>query len=161
MSSACKRPVSRIEDVILGAFGNLQPSETLNHLVRYLSTWNGSECVLSSFLFDIKWIQRKCVTQQTIHGNELSSFSCARPLADTRLVKLIQYGAKLLIPILQARARLQHRAGIRNEPISFLVPRLTKLASIIGDARTLWGIWGTCFTPTFPKSSSVRIRYIS
>ena len=156
MSNSRKHPVSRIEDVILGAFGNLHPSETLNHLVRYLSTWNGSECVLSSFFFLISnWIQRKCVTQQIIYGNELSPFSCARPLADTRFVKLIQYGAKVLIPILQARARLQHRAGIRNEPTSSLVPRLTKLASIIGDARTLWGIWGTCLIPIFHKSSSM------
>jgi hypothetical protein len=45
MSTARRRLVSRIEDVTLGAFGNLQPSDTLNHLIRYLSTWNGSECV--------------------------------------------------------------------------------------------------------------------
>lgn len=35
--------VCRIEDLTLGAFGNLRPSETLNHLIRYLSTWSGSE----------------------------------------------------------------------------------------------------------------------
>ncbi|KAH9998938.1 hypothetical protein BJV77DRAFT_1058526 [Russula vinacea] len=69
VASGSFRVVIRIEDITLGAFGNLQPSETLNHLVRYLSTWSGSEC-------------------------------------------LIQYGAKVLIPILQARARLQHRAGM-------------------------------------------------
>jgi len=33
----------RIEDMTLGAFGYLRPSETLNHLIRYLSTWSGSE----------------------------------------------------------------------------------------------------------------------
>jgi hypothetical protein len=49
MSIARKRLVNRIEDITLGAFGNLQPSETLNHLVRYLSTWSGSECVSFSF----------------------------------------------------------------------------------------------------------------
>ncbi|KAF8486270.1 hypothetical protein DFH94DRAFT_177832 [Russula ochroleuca] len=102
MSIARKRLVNRIEDITLGAFGNLQPSETLNHLVRYLSTWSGSD----------------------------------------KLFMLIQYGAKVLIPILQARARLQHRAGLRNEPTSSLTPKLAKLAGIIGDARTLWGIWG-------------------
>jgi hypothetical protein len=48
MSNPRKRLVSRIEDVTLGAFGNLQPSETLNHLIRYLSTWSGSEYVFSS-----------------------------------------------------------------------------------------------------------------
>lgn len=55
---------------------------------------------------------------------------------------LIQYGAKVLIPILQARARLQHRAGLRNEPTSPITPKLAKLAGIIGDARILWGLWG-------------------
>jgi len=59
-----------------------------------------------------------------------------------RNLKLVQYGAKVLIPVLQARARLQHRAGLRDEPTSALIPKLAKLASIIGDARTLWGIWG-------------------
>ncbi|KAH9995646.1 hypothetical protein BJV74DRAFT_829184 [Russula compacta] len=102
MSNGRKHLVSRIEDVTLGAFGNLQASETLNHLVRYLSTWSGSD----------------------------------------KLFMLIQYGAKVLIPILQARARLHHRAGLRNGPTSALAPKLAKLASIIGDARTLWGIWG-------------------
>jgi hypothetical protein len=63
------------------------------------------------------------------------------------LVKLIQYGAKVLIPILQARARLQHRAGLRNEPTSSITPKLVKLAGIIGDARTLWGLWGTRSIP--------------
>jgi hypothetical protein len=49
MSTSRRRLVNRIEDATLGAFGNLQPSETLNHLIRYLSTWNGSECVYLSF----------------------------------------------------------------------------------------------------------------
>jgi hypothetical protein len=51
MSTTRRRLVNRIEDVTLGAFGNLQPSDTLNHLIRYLSTWNGSECVLFLFFF--------------------------------------------------------------------------------------------------------------
>jgi hypothetical protein len=48
MSNARKHLLTRIEDVTLGAFGNLRPSETLNHLIRYLSTWSGSECVFLS-----------------------------------------------------------------------------------------------------------------
>jgi hypothetical protein len=48
MSTARRRLVNRIEDVTLGAFGNLHPSDTLNHLIRYLSTWNGSEYVYFS-----------------------------------------------------------------------------------------------------------------
>lgn len=102
MPKARKQLVNRIENLTLGAFGGLQPSETLNHLVRYLSTWSGSD----------------------------------------KLFMIIQYGAKVLVSILQARARLQHRAGLRATPTSALTPKLAKLASIIGDARTLWGLWG-------------------
>lgn len=72
-------------------------------------------------------------------------FSCS--ITERCLIKLIQYGAKVLIPILQARARLQHRAGLRNEPTSSITPKLAKLAGMIGDARTLWGIWGTRSIP--------------
>jgi len=45
MSNTRKHLVTQIEDVTLGAFGNLPPSKTLDHLVRYLSTWSGSEYV--------------------------------------------------------------------------------------------------------------------
>ncbi|KAH9041568.1 hypothetical protein EDB85DRAFT_2139670 [Lactarius pseudohatsudake] len=78
----------RIEDVTLGAFRNLRPSETLNHLIRYL---------------------------------------------ERKLFMLIQYGAKVLIPILEARARLQRRAGVRTQPTSSIAPKLAKLASTIGS----------------------------
>ncbi|KAH9963094.1 hypothetical protein BGW80DRAFT_1255484 [Lactifluus volemus] len=62
--------VDKLEDLTLGAFSNLRPSETLDHLIRYLSTWNGSD--------------------------------------------------KLFM---------------------LLCSQAAKLASIISDARTLWGIW--------------------
>ena len=79
-----------------------------------------------------------------------------RPI--NHLTKLIQYGAKLLVPILQARARLQYRAGVRSHPTSSIAPRLTKLASTISSARALWGLWGTCNLSTriiaYSKSSS-------
>ena len=82
----------------------------------------------------------------------------ATSVTERRLVvKLIQYGAKVLIPILQARARLQHRAGLRNEPISSITPKLAKIVSIIGDARTLWGIWGTrSFSKLFKLKTEVQ-----
>ncbi|KAH9015949.1 hypothetical protein EDB83DRAFT_2439408 [Lactarius deliciosus] len=55
----------------------------------------------------------------------------------------IQYGVQVLIPILlEARARLQHRAGVRSQPSSYIAPKLAKLASTIGSARSLWGLWG-------------------
>lgn len=34
---------SRLNDLVLGSFGLVPSSETLDHLVRYLSTWSGSE----------------------------------------------------------------------------------------------------------------------
>ncbi|KAH9048689.1 hypothetical protein EDB84DRAFT_160566 [Lactarius hengduanensis] len=56
---------------------------------------------------------------------------------------LIQYGAKVLIPILEARARLQQsRRACVVKPTSSIAPKLAKLASTIGSARSLWGLWG-------------------
>lgn len=37
---------SRLEDLTLGSFALVPTSETINHLVRYLSTWSGTEYVL-------------------------------------------------------------------------------------------------------------------
>ncbi len=37
--------LARLEDLTLGAFAFLPRSETLDHLVRFLSTWSGSESV--------------------------------------------------------------------------------------------------------------------
>ena len=36
-------PVAYLNDTVLGAFIHVPQSETINHLVRYLSTWGGSE----------------------------------------------------------------------------------------------------------------------
>ncbi|KAI9451501.1 hypothetical protein BJY52DRAFT_1205908 [Lactarius psammicola] len=62
----------------------------------------------------------------------LGAFGNLRPL--------IQYGARVLVPILQARAHLQHRAGVRSQPTSSIAPKLAKLASIISSALSLWGL---------------------
>jgi hypothetical protein len=35
--------VKALNDGVLGAFSRLKPSPTLDHLLRYLSTWSGSE----------------------------------------------------------------------------------------------------------------------
>ncbi|EIN10034.1 hypothetical protein PUNSTDRAFT_102011 [Punctularia strigosozonata HHB-11173 SS5] len=93
---------SNLSDSVLGCFAIVPPSETLDHLVRYLSTWSGSD----------------------------------------KLFMVIQYAVKLLVPLLEIRARFQHRVGLRKAPQSAHAPGLNKLASIIGDARTLWRIWG-------------------
>jgi len=69
MPNARKQLVNRIENLTLGAFGNLQPSETLNHLVRYLSTWSGSEYVSFPFFLSVMNGNRtKPLSQQAIHG---------------------------------------------------------------------------------------------
>lgn len=53
MSPASKpHTLARLNDITLGSFANVPSSETLNHLVRYLSTWSGSEYVLA-----ISWVQ--------------------------------------------------------------------------------------------------------
>ncbi|KAH9949994.1 hypothetical protein B0H21DRAFT_46745 [Amylocystis lapponica] len=41
--SAKALTLSRLEDLTLGSFAFVPSSETVNHLVRYLSTWSGSE----------------------------------------------------------------------------------------------------------------------
>jgi hypothetical protein len=35
--------VSRLNDTVLGAFSRFDHSPTLDHLLRYLGTWSGSE----------------------------------------------------------------------------------------------------------------------
>ncbi|GJJ08343.1 hypothetical protein Clacol_002554 [Clathrus columnatus] len=55
---------------------------------------------------------------------------------------VIQYIAKLLIPILEFRARLRHDAGLITSSKSAGAEKLAKLSSIISDSRTLWRIWG-------------------
>jgi len=47
---------SRLNDVILGCFANLQPSETLDHLVRYLGTWSGSDKLFMVIQYALKLI---------------------------------------------------------------------------------------------------------
>ena len=46
MSTSKELTAARLNDLILGLFSRAPTSETLDHAVRYLSTWNGSECVL-------------------------------------------------------------------------------------------------------------------
>ena len=39
--------VTRVNDLVLGAFAHVPRNEQLDHAIRYFSTWSGSECVLS------------------------------------------------------------------------------------------------------------------
>jgi len=55
---------------------------------------------------------------------------------------VIQYAAKLVVPLLHMRARLQQRFGTRKIPTSSLAVSIEKLGSVVGDSRMLWRIWG-------------------
>ncbi|KAF4571542.1 hypothetical protein EYR36_008882 [Pleurotus pulmonarius] len=98
--------LSRISDLTLGAFIFVPQSETIDHLVRYLGSWSGSD------------------------------YGCLHD------AKIIQYAVKVIVPLLELRARIQHRAGLRAKPTSSAAASYSKLGGIIGDARTLWRIWG-------------------
>ncbi|KAF8071782.1 hypothetical protein FPV67DRAFT_897022 [Lyophyllum atratum] len=102
MSLSKPLTLARLNDAVLGSFALLQPSETLDHLVRYLATWSGSD----------------------------------------KLFMIIQYSVKLLVPLLNLRARLQHRVGLRKTPSSSAAAAYAKFGSLLGDSRTLWRFWG-------------------
>lgn len=42
--------LARLNDLILGCFAYIPPSETVDHLVRYLGTWSGSELRVCLYL---------------------------------------------------------------------------------------------------------------
>lgn len=48
--------IGRVNDSILGSFAFIQPSETLDHLVRYLGTWSGSELRISLRIKKNRWL---------------------------------------------------------------------------------------------------------
>ncbi|KAF5373879.1 hypothetical protein D9758_000634 [Tetrapyrgos nigripes] len=81
---------------------SLLSSEFLDHLVRYLGTWSGTD----------------------------------------KLFTIVQFSLKLLVPVLNLRARFQYRAGMKGTPSSDAASRLGKFASTISDSRTLWRFWG-------------------
>ncbi|KAG2067470.1 hypothetical protein BDR04DRAFT_1104991 [Suillus decipiens] len=57
MSRASKQhALARLNDITLGSFSNVPSSETLNHLVRYLSTWSGSDKFFTLIQYTLKLI---------------------------------------------------------------------------------------------------------
>ncbi|TFK59835.1 hypothetical protein BDN72DRAFT_780200 [Pluteus cervinus] len=51
--------LARLNDLVLGAFSNVAPSDTLNHLARFLGTWNGSDkmfMVVQNSLKIVAWL---------------------------------------------------------------------------------------------------------
>ncbi|KAL4072706.1 hypothetical protein V8B97DRAFT_1870310 [Scleroderma yunnanense] len=89
--------IARMSDLTLGAFAFVPSSATLDHLVRYLSTWSGTD----------------------------------------KFFTLVQYTLKLVAPVLVARARLQHRVGLRKEPTSSAAASASKFADTVSDFRML------------------------
>ncbi|KAJ7284857.1 hypothetical protein C8J57DRAFT_1289667 [Mycena rebaudengoi] len=102
MSRSKPLTLARLNDAVLGAWGCVPPSETLDHLLRYLSTWSGTD---------------KCFT-------------------------LVQSVCKILIPLLNLRARIQHRAGLRKVPVSAAAGGLKTFASAVSDSQMLGRFWG-------------------
>ena len=66
---------------------------------------------------------------------------------------MVQYLVKLLIPILELRARIQYRAGFRDSPKSVGAEKWARLGSLIGDSRVLWRTWGLCHTSRYAAKS--------
>ncbi|KAJ6607383.1 hypothetical protein B0H10DRAFT_2072096 [Mycena sp. CBHHK59/15] len=96
MSRAKPLTLARLNDLVLGAWSSVPPSETLDHLLRYLSTWSGTE-----------------------------------------LRTLIQSVCKILVPLLNLRARIQHRAGLRKVPVSNAADGFGKFAGLVSDSQML------------------------
>lgn len=66
--------LTRLNDLVLGSFALVPSSETLDHLVRYLSTWSGSECVNFSpnFIFILELMTCDYPSpQQAFHGQSI------------------------------------------------------------------------------------------
>ncbi|KAG5647339.1 hypothetical protein DXG03_000407 [Asterophora parasitica] len=54
MSSSKPLMLARLNDTVLGSFGLVKPNETLDHLVRYLGTWSGSDKLFMVIQYTIK-----------------------------------------------------------------------------------------------------------
>ncbi|KAF7330497.1 TPR-REGION domain-containing protein [Mycena venus] len=108
MSRSKPLTLARLNDAILGAWSSVPPSETLDHLLRYLSTWSGTELRIL--------------------------YSCNS--------HLVQSVCKILVHLLQLRARLQHRAGLRKAPVSTSAGGFSKFAGAVADSQMLGRFWG-------------------
>lgn len=56
--------------------------------------------------------------------------------------QLIEYTMKLVTPVLLARAKLQHRLGLRKQPISSVATSFTRFSGLISDFKMLGRFWG-------------------
>ncbi|GAW05183.1 glutamyl-trna amidotransferase subunit a [Lentinula edodes] len=59
-----------------------------------------------------------------------------------KLFAIIEYALKLLVPLLNKRARFRNKVYSRQVTTSSAAARVSKLAGTISDSRTLWRFWG-------------------
>jgi len=59
-----------------------------------------------------------------------------------KLMMLLQYGVKLLGPVMQRRAELQFQAGKRAQPSSLSIEGLNRFADQLSLTRRISGFWG-------------------
>ncbi|KAH7874754.1 uncharacterized protein C8R40DRAFT_1171351 [Lentinula edodes] len=59
-----------------------------------------------------------------------------------KLFAIIEYTLKLLVPLLNKRARFRNKVYSRQGTTSSAAARVSKLAGTISDSRTLWRFWG-------------------
>ncbi|KAH8826563.1 hypothetical protein DL96DRAFT_1529939 [Flagelloscypha sp. PMI_526] len=98
----------------------------------------------------------KALTAASVADILLGSFGRTVPPSPTidRLVRLLgtwsgtdkflgvlEYTLKLLVPFLNFRARLQHQAGMSKVATSTIAPRLSTLATLVTDSRTVSRSW--------------------
>ncbi|KAJ7717736.1 hypothetical protein DFH07DRAFT_861003 [Mycena maculata] len=100
--SRSKLTLARLNDTVLGAWSSVPPSERLDHLIRYLSTWSGTD----------------------------------------KFFTLVQSVCKILVHLLQLRARIQHRAEFRKAPVSISAGAFSKFAGVVSDSQMLGRFWG-------------------
>ena len=138
--------LAQLEDVTLGVFAFVPSSETLAHLIRYLSTSAGNELSDYRLRCALGMLTDETVTwQQILHGKSRFQLVCTgRESSPVRRdLQIIQYSLKLIVPFMHWRARIQHSAGLRAAPTSSVAVKLAKFGSILGDYRMLSNIWGT------------------
>lgn len=59
-----------------------------------------------------------------------------------KLFMVIETTLKILVPLLNWRARFRHSAGLRKTPNSPVADRFSKMAGLISDSRMLWRLFG-------------------
>lgn len=124
-------------DRFLGCFSNVQPSPRLDHLIRYLSTWSGTD--------KVRRAEQMLSKESHCHCSSCTTFPLFAP---KQALMLTQYSSKLLIAFLtlQHAMRIRLRHGTKSYHAihggSSLAKKVENLAGLVSDARVLYRIWG-------------------